>query len=268
MSVEAITAETSMPNVPRGAVSDSELGLQFTISARSKEPNVPILRFLAKNFPTTPIAQIDSIFGFVEASSLYGGRVFKQRELSDRDVAVLYDVGIGVRIPISNHFVEYREYEGNRSLFEKYHRNGNAVIVTNDELAGWIRNDFPKYRIEASVIKNINTAKKIRHYLDLFDTVVLPMPLCEDFDFLSKIENKERIRLFANAGCALTCPARICYKSVSRMNKFNGGDFRCSQPLKERELRGMVDFDIDHLIELGFRRFKLLRARPGAKTGF
>ena len=266
--MEVDTADSAAPNLPPRTAGSDDTGLQFTISARSKEPNTPILRFLARNFPTTPISQIDSVFGFVEASSLYGGRVFKRRELSDRDVATLYDVGIGVRIPVSNHFVEYQEYKGNRPLFEKYHRDGNAVIVTNDELAEWIRNDFSKYRVEASVIKNINTVSKIRRYKDLFDTIVLPMPLCEDMDFLAGLEDKQRIRLFANAGCALTCPARICYKSVSRINKFDGGNFRCSQPLKEREMRGMVDFEIDHLIGLGFRRFKLLRARPGAKTGF
>jgi collagenase-like PrtC family protease len=55
--------------------------------------------------------------------------------------------------------------------------------LTNDELAGWIRADFPDYKLEASVIKNI--------------------------------DNKENITLFANAGCAYTCPSKICNHSVS-----------------------------------------------------
>jgi hypothetical protein len=42
----------------------------------------------------------------------------------------------------------------------------------------------------------------------------------------------------------------------------------CSQPIKKRDLLGMVDFPLQPYIDLGFHRFKLLRARPGSMTGF
>ena len=54
---------------------------------------------------------------------------------------------------------------------------------------------------------------------------------------------------------------------MSKINKGEGGEFKCSQPLKQRDLRGMVDFDLTRLQDLGFSRFKLLRARPGGMTG-
>ena len=223
--------------------------MKFTISARGKPNELAILPFLAKSFPAIPIIQIDSVFGFVERSTLYGY------------------VGIGVRLPLTNHYVEPAEYEATAPLLERYHRDGNAAIVTHDDLARWIRRDFPKYRIEASVIKNLKTYDRIAAALDLHDTAVLPMELNHDSDFLARVPEKERITLFANAGCALTCPSRICYVSVSKINKGEGGEFKCSQPLKQRELRGMVDFDLTRLQDLGFSRFKLLRARPGGMTG-
>jgi len=65
--------------------------------------------------------------------------------------------------------------------------------------------------IDASVIKNIKTHRKTNDVLELYDSVVLPMRLNKDFDFLEKIEAKDRITLFANAGCALTCPSKLCY---------------------------------------------------------
>ena len=104
--------------------------------------------------------------------------------------------------------------------------------------------------------------------MELYDSVVLPMPVNENLDFLAEIENKDKITLFANAGCALTCPSRICYASISKINKGRGGEFQCSQPLKDRDLHGMVDFPLEPYIELGFHRFKLLRARPNSMTGF
>ena len=241
--------------------------MKFTISARGKPNERAILPFLAKSFPAIPIIQIDSVFGFVERSTLYGGRVFDKPELTEHDVNQLYYVGIGVRLPLTNHYVEPAEYEATAPLLERYYRDGNAAIVTHDDLARWIRRDFPKYRIEASVIKNLKTYDRIAAALDLHDTAVLPMELNHDSDFRARVPEKDRITLFANAGCALTCPSRICYVSVAKINKGEGGEFKCSQPLKQRDLRGMVDFDLTRLQDLGFSRFKLLRARPGGMTG-
>lgn len=240
----------------------------FTVSARGKQPLTRIIPFLKQQFPTTPLTQIDSVFGFVERCTLYGGRQFVERQLSDDDVRELNSRGIGLRIPLTNHYVDEAEYSLYLWLLDKYHRKGNSVIVTNDKLARWVRRDFPKYQIEASVIRAIDTHAEISSALELYDTVVLPMALNQDFEFLEKVESKDRITLFANAGCALTCPSKICYPSISRFNKFTGAEFMCSQPLKKRELLGMIDFDLDPLIDLGYRRFKLLRARPGGKTGY
>lgn len=221
--------------------------MRFTISARGKPGDWPVLAFLASNYATIPNTEIDSVFGFVEQSTLYSGRIFDTPELTPDDVNALYGAGIGVRLPLTNHYVEAREYEANAPLLEKYHHEGNAVIVTNDNLACWIRRDYPKYRIEASVIKNLRNNNRISAALDLYDTVVLPMELNQDEAFLNASPCKERITLFGNAGCALTCPSKICYVSISQINKTGTGEFRCSQPLKPRDARGMVDFNLERL---------------------
>jgi hypothetical protein len=241
----------------------------FTVSARGKQPNVPVFQFLRRHFGHIPLNRIESLFGFVEYSPLYGGRVFHKRELSELDVFQLNNAGIGLRLPLSNHFVSAEEYEASQAFLQKYHTDLNSVIVTHDDLARWIRRDFPRYRIDASVIKNINTKKKLEQALRLYDEVVLPMPSNEDLPFLESIEDKSCITLFANAGCAFTCPSRTCYVSVSKINKQDSEQaFQCSQSLKERELLGMIDFDIDALVGMGFHSFKLLRPAPGKMTGF
>jgi hypothetical protein len=241
----------------------------FTVSARSKIPNVPVFRFLRRQFGNLSLARIDSLFGFVKQSTLYGGRIFKQRELSERDVSQLNNAGIGIRLPLSNHFVTREEYENNQEFLQQYHRKPNSVIVTSDELARWVSEDFPDYRIDASVIKNINTRRKLDQALEIYDEVVLPMTANEDMEFLESIEFRDRITLFANAGCAFTCPSKTCYVSVSKMNRGeNGAQFICSQSQKERELLGMIDFELEPLVDMGFRSFKLLRPAPRRMTGF
>lgn len=245
----------------------------FTISVRGKKPNAPIFSFLRRNFGFVTLAEIESIFGFVEQSTLYGGRPFIRPELSERDVRQLNNAGIGLRLPMSNHFVTRKEYDANCDLLQKHHRKENSIIVTNDKLAKWIRQDFPLYRLDASVIKNIHTCKQIDQALEIYDDVVLPMDTNEKISFLEKIEAKDRIILFANAGCALTCPSKICYASISKKNKFDNtprrdNEISCSRALKHREQLGMVDFDLIPLMELGFFQFKLLRPRPFGMTGF
>lgn len=222
---------------------------------------------MQKYFPQLANEDIESLFGFVEKSSLYGGRAFAQRELSDLNVKELNRSGIGLRIPLTNHDVSEREYKETIPILEKYNNGVNSVIVTNDELATWVKRDFPEYKLDASVIKNINAHDKINRALEIYDCVVLPMDLSLDLDFLDKITERERIILFANGGCALTCPSKMCYQSVSERNKFQGGEFRCSKHYKEREILGMIDFDLDPLIDLGYTKFKILRARPGNVTG-
>lgn len=243
--------------------------MQYTVSARGKPSAVPIQQFIKRNYAEIPLEQIDSFFGFTEACTLYGGRFFGGTELSRYDVRSLYSMGINLRLPLTNHYATPEEYEENRAFLEKYHRPGNSLIITNDELAGWIRKDFPLYKLEASVIKNINTLRKVDDAFRVYDTVILPMASNDDEELLRAIDNKKGITLFANAGCAYTCPAKICYPSISTANKTGDRDgFKCSQKLKERNTIGMYDFDLEHLRSLGFERFKLLRPRRGNVTGY
>ena len=240
----------------------------YTISARGKSKLVPIKKFIDTNFSEVPLPQIESVFGFVESSTLYGGRAFQIEELSDDDVIHLNEMNIGLRIPLTNHFVDREEFVKTSKILEKYHNSLNSVICTNDELALWIKEVFPSYEVEASVIKNLTSQEKISDALQIYNTVVLPMTANDNDELLDGIEDKSRIRLFANAGCAYTCPAKICYKSVSKMNKFQGGEFKCSQIVKDRQSRGMVDFDLQRLQKKGYHKFKLLRTQVGNKTGY
>jgi hypothetical protein len=243
--------------------------MEFTVSARGKLAAQPIQQFIKKNYSEIPLEQINSFFGFAEASTLYGGRIFGGTELSRYDIRSMYKMGINLRLPLTNHHASPEEYEENQPFLEKYHRPGNSLIITNDELAGWIRSDFPEYRLEASVIKNIDNLRKVDAAFKIYDTVILPMASNNDEAFLMAIERKKDITLFANAGCALTCPSKICYPSISKANKVGDpGLFRCSQKLKERNTIGMYDFDLEKLRSMGFERFKLLRPRLGNMTGF
>ena len=71
----------------------------YTVSARSKAADTPVFAFIRSQYGNVPLREIDSLFGFVERSKLYGGRAFMHRELSERDVQQLNNAGIGIRLP-------------------------------------------------------------------------------------------------------------------------------------------------------------------------
>ncbi|MFK5892198.1 MAG: hypothetical protein QM504_03140 [Pseudomonadota bacterium] len=233
--------------------------MQYTISGREKPNQESIVSYLKRVHKDIPISEVDSVFAFTEPSTLYGGRRFSGPELQSSDIQELYDHSIGYRIPFTNNYVEADEYNRNILFLEKYHRPGNSVILVNDQLSQWIKEDFPEYKIEASIIKNINSHKKIEAALELYDTVVLPTSLNENLEFLDKVEQKDRITLFAFAGCGINCKSKLCYPSISKFNKFTGyTDFECSRTIKEREHRGKVNFDLNVYVSMGFERFKLI----------
>ena len=257
----------------------------YTLSARGKRANQPIEKYLKTYFPSIPLQKIDSVFGFVEASSFYSGRPYMGRQISDKDYAFLKKNNIGVRIPFTNHFVTEKEYRKNRKILDKYHTKGNSIIVTNDDLARWIKRDYPLYQVEASLLKEVKTIEEINHALSLYDTVVLPMNLNSNHELLKSIEQKNRITLFGNGGCALSCPNRICYEYISKRNKVLTATnilFRvfyfwyyfvlyqkwCIIKIKPRKLHGLKDFNLDVFAEMGFTRFKMLREHAARKSGY
>lgn len=232
--------------------------IKYTVSIRNNN-GTPIERFLRENF-SQYVDRLDSVFGFLEYCPLYGGRPYVQEEITQKDVKWLYENQIGLRLPLSSTLCKREHYEKSFSFLEKYHRAGNSVIVTRNDLAMWIREDFPLYEIEASVIKDFKTIDQIESAFDIFDTVVLHGSLNTDIELLSAISQKDRIRLFLNMGCAYNCPSKICYPAVSKMNIF-AGEYQCSTSIVPRDLLGMVTFDEKKLIDLGFTKFKILRPK-------
>ncbi|MCG7945850.1 MAG: hypothetical protein N0C84_05830 [Candidatus Thiodiazotropha taylori] len=232
----------------------------FSVSARMRTiRDGDLLPHVAARSGLNP-DQIDSVFGFLEHTPLYGGRPYAAREISESDVESLYKHGKGIRLPLTNHFIEPEEYRDQAGFLSKYHRKGNTVIAVNDEFARRVKNDYPDYEVEASAIQEIDTAEKVLHALELYDSVVLPVRCTTDEALLRDIPEgvRERVRIFATGGCAASCPSRICYRSFSKYNKSLSGDLLCSMETKPRHFEGKVIYDLRIPKSLGYTKFKVV----------
>jgi hypothetical protein len=238
----------------------SNKGIRFTVSARAKPNSCSMEKWLSRFDNVVDDGKIDSVYGFSTFSPLYGGRSFKTVEITDDDIDYMYLNGIGFRIPLTNLFFSEKDYKETIPLLEKYHKTINSIICVNDELALRIKEDYPKYTIEASVIKNTKFLD-VNKRLEIYDSVVLPMEVTEDYESLNNVKNKDRVILFANAKCAYNCPSKICYSVISKIHNNSievENPVSCSVQLKPREDLGTVFFDLEKLKSIGFTRFKLL----------
>jgi hypothetical protein len=230
---------------------------QYTVSARGKTLEESIETFLAESFSSLE-GKIDSVFGFADYTPLYGGRPFYGEELSDADVRFLYGKRIGIRLPLTNGYLTPKIWESQIDFLEKFHKKGNSVITVNDEFARFVKEEFPLYQVELSVIREIKSLDEISAALELYDTVVLhgKWNVSEE---LAKIPEKGRIRLFLTTGCGYNCPAKICYASFSKYNLSLSGEVKCSVSKLERQQLGMISFEVRPFIEKGFSKFKVVR---------
>ena len=216
---------------------------------------------------------IDYIFGAIESgTSLWGGRIIinNQINLTRIDEYWIYDHGIGIKLPLSTKSFDDAMYKDSISFLQNHHQDCNAIIVSLDKLAMRIREDFPKYKIEASCIQDIvdipRLEKKIS--LGLYDTIVLPIHMNDDIKFLENIKDKEKIRLFLNVECSYTCPKKVCYGTTSKINagKRDVDKMLCSKydlnmprTFHKDEINwSEFYFDKVKFDKMGFNKYKLL----------
>ncbi len=232
--------------------------IDYTASVRLKNERDNIRGFLNDNYQNN-FQHIKSVFGFVEYCPLYGGRIWDGREISELDVEFLYNDGISLRLPLTNQFSTRAQYEQSKEFLEKYHRQGNSIILVRDDLAKWIREDFPLYKLEASIIKeNVATLDDINRELEIYDEVVLHGKHYDNDELMNNIEDKSRIRLFSVMGCGFNCVARLCYVNASKVNaKMRPPKHGCSRGILPRPGIGAVKMDIERLTKMGFTKWKV-----------
>ena len=165
----------------------------ITVSCRQKPTSVNMLQWLSQYNLYTSIEEITGVFGFVqEYSPLYGGRIYYGAEITEEDLVFLQDKGLSLKLTLTSRIVSKKDYLDSREMLNKYYYHGNTIAAVNDNLARWIKRDFPNYIVEASVIKNIGWGD-IEATLEIYDTIVLTMDKNDDLENLSKIKDKERI---------------------------------------------------------------------------
>jgi len=108
---------------------------------------VPLIKFLSqKMVDTNQLIVYDGI----NKCSWNGGRINRDVYYNDAMIDFYYSKGISIALTMSNHNINLSDETGNH-LLEKFHREGNALIIVNDDLRKYVREKFPKYDLIFSI---------------------------------------------------------------------------------------------------------------------
>lgn len=159
--------------------------------------------------------EIGSFFGEFPTSLWNGGRfnygVQCPLEMVEAVVKNINDKGIPVRYTYTNPIIYEKDLEDPYCNFcMRVGDNGmNEVLVFSPVLEHYIREKYPNYKIASSTCKEIKNIDRLNEELKKdYYLVVLDQNLNHDFDFISQIEDKERMELLVNPGCGPHCARR------------------------------------------------------------
>ena len=108
---------------------------------------VPLIKFLSNRIVDT--SQL-VVYDGINKCRWNGGRINRDVYYNDGMIDYYYNKGISIALTFSNHKIDLADPLGNE-LLAKFHREGNALIIVNDELRAYVREHFPKYDLIYSI---------------------------------------------------------------------------------------------------------------------
>lgn len=171
--------------------------------------------------------EIASFFGEFPTSKWNGGRFSGgdqcDAEFVKRVVTSINSQGIPVRFTYTNPLITKEDLSDDYCNYclEVAHNGMNEVLVVSPILEEYIRQKYPKYKINSSTCKEIKDLDALNAEIDRdYSLVVLDYNLNNQFELLEKIEKKEKCEILVNACCVPNCPRRGAhYREIGRQQE-------------------------------------------------
>lgn len=171
--------------------------------------------------------EIGSFFGEFPTSLWNGGRfafgVQCPEDMVRYVVKSINDLGIPVRYTYTNPIIYEADLADPFCNFcMKVGDNGmNEVMILSPILEKYIRETYPSYKHNSSTCKEIKNIDRLNEELKKdYYLVVLDQNLNRDFDFIEKIEDKDRMEILVNSCCGPNCTRRAeHYRVISAQQR-------------------------------------------------
>jgi len=153
-----------------------------------------------------------SVYDGIENCVWNGGRLHSfvpyRKEVKEK----YYGLGWSINLTFTNPIIDLNDEKGNY-LLEEFHKEGNSIILVNDDLRKYIKKSFPKY----TLIHSITACGEVQgfpirdedlaFYKDKQDKFDVIIPRCDStFDPRLKELDIDRLEILISDTCILNCP--------------------------------------------------------------
>jgi len=109
--------------------------------------SIPLIKFLGNK-----ATSLDNlvVYDGINKCRWNGGRINRDVFYNDALINYYYNKDVSIALTMSNHKINLDDATGNH-LLEKFHKEGNALIIVNDDLRQYVRTNFPKYDLIYSI---------------------------------------------------------------------------------------------------------------------
>lgn len=227
-----------------------------------------------------PNIRTAAFYGSFNNAIWQGGRnmIGMQPSPIDMENAIqrINDAGIAVRYTYTNNLIEEKHLSDTFcNLTMELANNGkNEVLVNSPVLENYLRKQYPNFKYILSTTACERNIDKINEATKKYDLVVIDYRDNRNFDFLEKIEDKDKIEILSDDYCPSFCHFRKKhYTVVSKINLYQGNlsEGSCMETQRPKNVRGFyqnletyADTNLTHddiykcYFDMGFRNFKLI----------
>ncbi len=199
---------------------------------------------------------IKAIFGCFPGAIWNGGSIFNTAPTTYaselKDFYYFYkDLNIPIQITFTNPLITEKQCWDTycNTILEYFEDSDNAILVSNEILEKYIKNNYPKYKIDRSIVNTGMELDWINLLKTKYNRVVMPRRHNKDFNYLKNIpkEYRNRIELLVNEDCPSDCPRiNTHYNAFALTTLFKNPDnlgIPCTNELKKDNFFGVVEKD-------------------------
>lgn len=226
--------------------------------------------------------KIGAFYGCFRTALWNGGRLNEHGQLSltemKETIVLLKELGIPIRYTYTNGLIRQEHLQDtfcNKTMELADNNSGNGVIVSSDILESYLRDKYPSFKYILSSTKFLRDLDGINKATDKYDMVVLDGRDVANFDFLNKIENKQKVEIMLNLACDKNCSLwethfrKICAINLSELDPSEYSSVVAACPkavtgpmsLKDMAKTGriiQVEDIFNKYIKMGFSNFKIV----------
>ena len=153
------------------------------------------------------------VYDGIEKCRWNGGRVNLDAPYTDVVRDTYYRLGWSINLTFTNPVIDTSDPTGN-FILEKMHREGNGIILVNDELRKYVRKNFPKYKILFSTtgcnsVKYPMRDEDFSFYEGVLKRHDVLIPRCDsNFDPKLRDLDQSRLEILVSDRCVMNCPKR------------------------------------------------------------